>query len=69
MLVLRRKEFERIVFPDLGITLTVVELRRDDVKLGIEAPKEVRIYREEIWKAIERGGVDRIDRSEKPSVG
>lgn len=53
MLVLSRKRDEKIVIGG-GITITVVEIRGDKVRLGIEAPKEVGVHRAEVWAAIER---------------
>jgi carbon storage regulator len=47
MLVLSRKLNERIVI-DGGIVLTVVKIDRNQVRLGIEAPPHVRVFREEI---------------------
>lgn len=51
MLVLSRKRNESIVI-DGSIVVTVVEIRGDKVRLGIEAPREVSIHREEIFSAI-----------------
>lgn len=47
MLVLTRKKDERIMIGD-NIVLTVVEVRGDRVRLGIEAPKDVPVDREEV---------------------
>ena len=51
MLVLSRKRSESIVI-DGSIVITVVEIRGDKVRLGIEAPREVPIHRQEIFVAI-----------------
>lgn len=51
MLVLSRKKNERIVIND-NIVITVVEVRGDKVRLGIEAPKDVPVHREEVYQAI-----------------
>jgi carbon storage regulator len=51
MLVLSRKLNEKIVI-DGGIVVTVVKIDRNQVRLGIEAPGDVRIYREEIVAAV-----------------
>lgn len=51
MLVLSRKKNESIVI-DENIVITVVEIRGDKVRLGIQAPKEVPIHRNEIYEAI-----------------
>ncbi len=51
MLVLTRKIGETIAIDD-HIKITVVQIKGKQVRLGIEAPKETRVYREEIYKAI-----------------
>ncbi len=53
MLVLSRKKNESIIIND-HITLTVVEIRGDKVRLGIEAPKDVTVHRREVYEAIMR---------------
>lgn len=53
MLVLSRKKDERIVIND-NVFITVVEIRGDKVRLGIEAPKEVPVHRQEVYDAIKR---------------
>lgn len=54
MLVLSRKLQEKIIV-DGKITITVVAIKGDRVRLGIEAPPDVPIYREELLQAIEEG--------------
>jgi carbon storage regulator len=51
MLVLSRKKNESIVI-DNNITITVVEIRGDKVRLGIVAPKDVPVHRQEVFDAI-----------------
>jgi carbon storage regulator len=51
MLVLSRKRDERILIAD-NIVITVVDIRGDKVRLGIEAPKEVPVHREEVARKI-----------------
>ena len=51
MLVLSRKKNETIVIDD-KITVMVVEIRGDKVRLGIQAPKEISVHRQEVWVAI-----------------
>ena len=53
MLVLSRKKNESIIIND-DITVVVVEIRGDKVRLGIEAPKEVPVHRQEVYEAIHR---------------
>jgi carbon storage regulator len=52
MLVLSRKKNESIIIND-NITVTVVEIRGDKVRLGIDAPKEVSVHRREVYEAIQ----------------
>ncbi|MBU6384950.1 MAG: carbon storage regulator CsrA [Pirellula sp.] len=53
MLVLSRKKNESIVINN-EITIVVVEIRGDKVRLGVEAPKEVPVHRREVYDAIQR---------------
>jgi carbon storage regulator len=53
MLVLSRKKNESIVIND-DITIVVVEIRGDKVRLGIEASKETPVHRREVYEAIKR---------------
>jgi len=53
MLVLSRKKNEAIKIGD-DITLVIVEIRGDKVRLGIEAPKNVPVHRQEVYDAIRR---------------
>lgn len=55
MLVLTRKAGERIVLPDLGITVVVHAVSGDRARLAFEAPRETRIYRQEVWDRLEAG--------------
>ena len=58
MLVLSRKRNESIVVTVQGIdiTIVIVEIRGDKVRLGFEAPKEVDIHRQEVYEAIKING-------------
>jgi carbon storage regulator len=51
MLVLSRKKNESIVIAN-DIVITVIEVRGDKVRLGIVAPKDVPVHREEVYEAI-----------------
>jgi carbon storage regulator len=51
MLVLSRKKNEQIIVGD-HIVITVVEVRGDRVRLGIEAPQEIPIHRNEVLESI-----------------
>ncbi|MBI1314146.1 carbon storage regulator CsrA [bacterium] len=53
MLVLSRQRDESIIIGD-NIVITVVDIRGDKVRLGIDAPKEVPVHRREVYEAIQR---------------
>jgi carbon storage regulator len=53
MLVLSRKKDERIVIGG-NIVITVIDVRGDKVRLGIEAPADVPVHRQEVYDAIKR---------------
>ena len=53
MLVLSRQRDESIIIGD-NIVVTVVDVRGDKVRLGIEAPREVSVHRREVYEAIQR---------------
>ncbi len=52
MLVLSRKTHETIVIDD-SVRVTVVEVRGDKVRLGVEAPKDMGVHREEVWLSMQ----------------
>lgn len=78
MLVLTRKRDESIIIGD-SIKVTVVDVRGDQVKIGIEAPRSIPVHREEIYKEIQeenrRASLHtdtndpRLDRFVEPSKG
>jgi carbon storage regulator len=53
MLVLTRKLGEVIRVGD-AVTVRILEVKGNQVRLGVEAPPEVRIYREEVYRAIRK---------------
>ena len=53
MLVLSRKKNESIVINN-DITIVVVDIRGDKVRLGVEAPKEVPVHRREVYDLIKQ---------------
>ena len=57
MLVLTRKEQEAIMIGD-SIVVRVLEVRGDQVRLGIEAPRDVVVHREEVFEASREDGAD-----------
>lgn len=52
MLILSRRVNEKIVIGD-EIVVSVIEVRGDQVKLGIEAPRSVKVFRNEVFEAIQ----------------
>jgi carbon storage regulator len=72
MLVITRKSGERVCLGD-DVTVTVLEISGSTVRLGIEAPAEVPIYRHEIWLAVKHenqaaaeSGVTRLPVTPRP---
>jgi carbon storage regulator len=53
MLVLSRQKDESIVIGD-NVEITIVDVRGDKVRLGINAPREISVHRKEIYNAIQR---------------
>jgi carbon storage regulator len=68
MLVLSRKKNESIVIND-DITIVVVEIRGDKVRLGVEAPKEVPVHRREVYDAIKRTETEPNRNAEQTNSG
>jgi len=65
MLVLSRKTSESIVICD-NIVVTVVEIRGDKVRLGIDAPRSVSAHRREVYDAIKLSEGSQVESPEKP---
>jgi carbon storage regulator len=53
MLVLSRQRDESIIIGD-NIVITIVDIRGDKVRLGIQAPTEIPVHRQEVYDAIQR---------------
>jgi carbon storage regulator len=53
MLVLSRQRDESIIIGD-KVVVTIVDIRGDKVRLGIEAPSEIPVHRQEVFEAIQR---------------
>ncbi|MGA2065410.1 MAG: carbon storage regulator CsrA [Thermoguttaceae bacterium] len=68
MLIIPRKKNEGIVIGD-EITVTVIEIRGDKVRLGVECPKEMSVHAREVYDAIHRhetASPSRTDAGEGP---
>ena len=48
MLVLSRRENEKVLFPELGITIKVIKMKGNQVRLGISAPESIKVLRGEL---------------------
>lgn len=64
MLVLTRKLNESVIIGD-DIAVTVVAVEGDQVKLGITAPREVSIHRQEVYEQIKKANVEAAQSSSK----
>ena len=53
MLVLSRRAGESVVIAD-DVIVTVLEVRGDVIRLGIDAPRHVRVHREEVYREVQR---------------
>jgi carbon storage regulator len=53
MLVLSRQKDESIIIGD-DVEITIVDVRGDKVRLGINAPKSISVHRKEVYEAIQR---------------
>ena len=62
MLILTRKVGESVLIGD-DISITVLSVRGNQVKLGVEAPKEVSVHREEIYQRIKQMKDEQLDGS------
>lgn len=68
MLVLSRQKDESIIINN-DITITVVDIRGDKVRLGIEAPKEIPVHRQEVYEAIQREKQQAVEPAKEESNG
>jgi carbon storage regulator len=51
MLILSRKVNEKVVIGD-NISVSIIEIRGDQVRIGIDAPKVIKVFRQEVFDAI-----------------
>lgn len=70
MLVLSRQRDESIIIGD-NIVITIVDIRGDKVRLGINAPTEIPVHRREVYEAIQRENLraSRLDPSDTKDLG
>ena len=62
MLILTRKVGESVLIGN-DISITILSVRGTQVKLGVEAPKEVSVHREEIYQRIKQMKDEQLDSS------
>lgn len=67
MLVLTRHANQKIVIGE-DITITVLEVRGDQVRIGIDAPREIRVHREEIADALRRQAEQQAEAEDEPEA-
>ncbi|HUT11156.1 MAG TPA: carbon storage regulator CsrA [Thermoguttaceae bacterium] len=69
MLVLSRQRDESIIIGD-HIVVTVVDIRGDKVRLGIDAPQEIPVHRREVYEAIQQENrqAGRLERKDTPTL-
>ena len=70
MLVLSRQRDESIIIGD-NIVVTIVDVRGDKVRLGIDAPVEIPVHRREVYEAIKREnrGASQLDPKDTQNLG
>lgn len=70
MLVLSRHRDESIMIGD-NVMITIVDIRGDKVRLGIDAPHEIPVHRQEVYEAIKRENqkASKVDPSEISDIG
>lgn len=66
MLILTRRVGETLMIGD-AVTVTILGVKGNQVRVGINAPKDVAVHREEIFQKIGREGSGRADKAERDS--
>lgn len=66
MLVLSRKVGQRIVLPQCGITITVLGIQGNRVRVGIDAPASIDVFREEVLDDFDPALKDLVRRTSQP---
>lgn len=67
MLVLSRKINQSIMIGD-NIEVMVVDIKPDQIKLGIVAPDNIKIYRKEIYLEIQKANIEAMNKKVSPSI-
>lgn len=67
MLVLTRKANQSIVIGK-DIVITILDVHRDQIRIGIDAPREVDVHRLEVFEALEKANQEASESSPTPSA-
>ena len=67
MLVLSRQRDQSIVIGE-NVVITVVDVRGDKVRIGIEAPKESPVHRQEVYEAIQKENAEQLDSQSEAEI-
>ena len=67
MLVLARKADESLEFPELGVVIRVISLKKSKVHLGIDAPQRIKVRRTELPPPSSESGPGSSERNDLPS--
>lgn len=59
MLVLTRKKGQKLIISD-NIEITILETKGESVKIGVQAPKEISVFREEIYEEIKKANAQAL---------
>ena len=59
MLILSRKTNESIIIGD-QVEISIVDIKGDQVKIGIKAPRNIKVYRQEVYKAIQAENIEAL---------
>ncbi len=68
MLVLSRQKDESIIIGD-DVEVTIVDVRGDKVRLGINAPRSISVHRKEVYEAIQREKAELAKQAEQEAAG
>lgn len=60
MLVLSCKVGQRVVLPSLPVEMTVLSISGKSVRLGVAAPLEIAVHREEVWRELQGEATDAV---------
>ena len=66
MLVLSRRKGESVVIAN-SITVTVIDIRGDQIRLGIDAPREISVHREEVHRQVQNANRDAVQSADPKS--